>query len=133
MHKKEFDLLADKLGSPFAAVNYVAKSARKLRKEIEYPILESEAISWAITGEKPKANGRKHSYSQYDINILDDILSEVDDDEVSQSVRNSYEESLQAHHLIYCYHTNLDESRKARVRVLLNMIWYNIKSEGGFT
>lgn len=133
MLKKEFDVLADELGSPYAAVNYVAKTARKLMKEIEYPVMESEAISWVLTGEKPEAKGRNRIPFNYDIHLLDDILSGVDDPEVCISVRESYSASLQAHHLIYCYHMSLDENRKARVRILLNMVWYNIQQEGGFS
>ena len=133
MLKKEFDNLADELGSPYAAVNYVAREARKRMNSIEYPIQESEAISWVLTGEKPKAKGRKRISFDYYIHILDDILSEVDDIEVCKSVRESYAESLKVHHLIYCYHTDLDDARKARVRILSNMVWYNIQQEGGLS
>lgn len=133
MLKKEFDELANQLGSPYAAVDYVAKTARKLMKEVEYPIQESEAISWVLTGEKPEAKGRKRSSFDWPINIVDDILSGVDDKEVCSSVRESYQESMKVHHLIYCYHTELDDARKARVRILLNMVWYNIQQEGGFS
>lgn len=133
MLKKEFDELADKLGSPYAAVNYLAKTARKRMSSIEYPIMESEAISWVLTGEKPEAKGRKHMSFNYNIHLLDDILSEVDDQEVCSSVRESYAASVKAHHLIYCYHTDLDESRKARVRILIKMVWHNIQQEGGFS
>lgn len=133
MLKKEFDALAAALGSPYAAVNYIAKSARKKLKESNNGILESQAISWVLTGKEPKVHRRMPVYnSSLNIPYVDEVLCYVDDEEVCESVRESYNESLLAHHLIYCYHNNLDEFRKSRVRILTRMIWYNIQQEGGF-
>ena len=131
MLKNEFDEFAAKLGSTYAAINYISKSAREKSEELDYPILASEAISWVLTGEKPNSKGRKYENADANIHILDDILSGVDDLHIKESVRDTYFESMKAHHLIYCYHTNLNESEKTRVRILSNMIWYNIESEGG--
>lgn len=132
MLKREFDALADKMGSPFAAINYIAKSARVKRQQVDNRILESEAITWALTGIQPQLRERVHTVDEwYNISYLDEVLSYVDDEQVADSVRESYSESARTHHLIYCYHSSLDESRKARVRVLTRMIWYNIQQEGG--
>lgn len=130
MLKREFDQLADKLGSPFSAIHYISQSARKKREEVDYSILESEAITWVLTGVAPKLRAR-HRFNRLSMPLIDELLSYVDDEEVSQSVRTSYEESMKAHHLIYHYHNNLDDNRKSRVRILTRMIWYNIEQEGG--
>lgn len=133
MLKKEFDALAAALGSPYAAVNYISKAARRKMKQHNNIILESEAISWVLTGEEPRARKCKSLYDiSHDLPYLEEILCYVDDEDVCESVRESYKESLGAHHLIYCYHNNLDEFRKSRVRILTRMIWYNIQQEGGF-
>ena len=133
LRKKEFDELANKLGSTYAAVNYVAKESRKLMMQCNNELLGSEAITCVLTGQPPK---RKHRHLSdkdlYSSSIVDDVLFDVNDDSVEESVRDSYEASLEQHHLIYCYHSELTEPQKARVRVLTNMIWYNIKQEGGF-
>ena len=132
MLKREFDLLAEKLGSPYAAIHYISQSARKKRQQVDNRILESEAITWALTGVQPKLRKRVRNISdEYNLSYLDEVLSYVDDDEVCTSVRESYSQSVKSHHLIYCYHNNLDEDRKARVRVLTKMVWYNIEQEGG--
>lgn len=132
MQKREFDALADKIGSPFAAVNYIAQSARKKRQEVDNRILESEAITWAVTGIQPKLRKKIPKVADwYNLSLIDEVLSYVDDEQVAISVRESYNESAKVHHLIYCYHKGLDESRKARVRILTRMIWYNIQQEGG--
>lgn len=131
MIKREFDALADKLGSTYAAVNYIAKSARQKRKQVDNRILESEAITWALTGIQPKLRRVCKVAEWGTLNYLDEVLSYVDDENVAQSVRESYSESAKVHHLIYCYHSDLNESQKSRVRVLTRMIWYNIQEEGG--
>lgn len=133
MLKREFDALAEKLGSPFAAVNFVAKSARARRQSVDNRILESEAITWVVTGIQPKLRNKMPDINQLgNVSYLDEVLSYVDDEQVVESVRASYCESTKAHHLIYCYHNSLDDNRKARVRVLTRMVWYNIRQEGGF-
>lgn len=132
MLKREFDALADKLGSTYAAVNYIAKSARQKRNQVDNRILESQAITWVLTGIQPKLSKRAINISDWaNLNYLDEVLSYVDDENVCVSVRASYSKSAELHHLIYCYHTDLNDSQKARVRVLTRMIWYNIQEEGG--
>lgn len=132
MLKREFDALADKVGSPFAAVKYIAQSARQKRQSVDYRVLESQAITWVLTGIQPKLSKRHLNVSDwYNLPYLDEVLSCVDDDDVAASVRESYSESMKAHHLIYYYHQSLNEHQKARVRVLTRMIWYNIEQEGG--
>lgn len=132
MLQDRFNQLAEVLGSPYAAVNYLANLARKLLIDNNNQILESQAITWALTGEAPKIERKKITkVDTSNMCGIDEVLCYVDDDEVCESVRNSYHQSLKSHHLIYCYHNSLDEYRKARVRILVRMIWYNIQSEGG--
>lgn len=125
-NKEQFDKLALQLGSPYAAVNFVAKSARNKLLATNNQILDSEAISWVLTGIAPELRKRRKIYD-YSVTIryIDDVLACVDDEEVCECVRNSYEQSLESKHLIYSYNNELDDDRKARVRVLTRMIWFN--------
>ena len=132
MLKKEFDQLAEALGSTFAAVNFIAKLAREKREQSNYSLLESEAISWVLTGKEPPKNRYPKSDILHHVFEISDLLSEIDDEEVAESVWQSYEISLKEHHLIYQYQEGMCEGQKARVRILSRMIWYNIQQEGRF-
>lgn len=117
-------------GSKFAAVNYLAKQARINLKQVNNTILDSQALSWALTGKQPEIHPDRKSvgddFITIKLNYLDELLCYVDDEEVCESVVDSFYESLEKRHLIYVYNNDLDESRKARVRILTRMIWdYN--------
>jgi len=124
--KDYFEQLSKQCGSPYAAVNFIAKSARNKLLEVNNQILDSEAISWVLTGIAPEIKKRHKVYylNGNHISYLDDVLSCVDDVEVCQSVRDSYFISCKANHLIYSYNPELDNDRQARVRVLTRMIWF---------
>lgn len=124
--KYKFKELSEECGSPYAAVNLVSKMARNKLEETNYQILDSKAISWAITGEQPDLHTNKQVISADSISDLDDALANIEDKSVAQSVLDSYNASLEATHLIYCYLPELDECRRARVRIITRMIWeYN--------
>ena len=124
---QRFNQLVDTLGSPYAATNYLARLARKLLVDNDNRLLESEAITWALTGEKPKLHRKRADYSLPSMEIVDEVLCYVDDEDVCESVKDSYNKSLQAKHLIYCYSHELTEYQRSRVRILMRMIWYNIQ------
>ena len=120
-------------GSTYAAVRFVAREARKKLKETNNQIQDSEAISWALTGIAPEIHNYKEKYtevyySRNKLSAMNDILSCVDDPEVCESVRQSIKASDLIHHLIYCYHPDIDEYRQARVRILSKMIWDRFNS-----
>lgn len=123
--KEHFRKLVDECGSPYAAVNHIAMEARRKLKEVDSQILDSKAITWALTGIPPKIHNRNEAYYLRDEAqaYLDDMLCYVDDEDVCESVRNSYKTSKRANHLIYVYKNDLDESRRARVRILTRIVW----------
>lgn len=123
------DALSDQYGSPYAAANAAANAARDLVKLYDNKILDSEAISWCITGEAPKILATMQSnksipYERYVSYQIDELLNYVEDPDVVESVRISFRESTIARHLIYVYNSRMDEPRRTRVRVLTRMIWY---------
>ena len=79
-----FQELSDKLNNPYAAVNCIALQARKLMEN--HNLLESQAVTWAITGVKPKyvIDTKKESTLS---NILKSLRFEIDaSDEIKNSV-----------------------------------------------
>ena len=135
--KNRFDKLAAALGSPYAAVRFITQESRKLTNKYNNCILDSEAISWVITGEKPKSayeyekqialEKRIQSIStKYIQSAVDECLSYVDDAGVCKSVRTSIKASKQARHLVYIYIDLDNEWQHSRVRSLTRMIWYSL-------
>lgn len=120
------------LGSNFAAIVYVSKLARHRAKSVDNCITESQAISWVITGVRPK---RVEEYLKYkklrqtaDIRYAEDRLLYIDDIEVREAVRQSITMSREQGHLIYSYNSIVSEPRRARVRILSNMIWDEMRN-----
>lgn len=115
-------------GNRYQAVNLVASLARSLVKRYDNKILDSEALSWILTGERPSiidGNGDLKRSNKVFISYMDDLLCEVDDEEVVEAVRYSIAESNRQENLVYLYKRVSEECRQARVRVLVRMIWYN--------
>ena len=117
-------------GCRFTAINYVTKTARSHIDSIEPDecISDYDAIQWALTCTRPNIRKKKIRYKldedmsqeQY----LNEILCYVDDEEICEAVRETYECSNKLRHLIYVYNSIYDDDRKARVRILSNMVWY---------
>ena len=122
----EFKELEEKLGSKYLAINYVSNLARKLKTSVNNNVLESQAITWALTGNKPEITVRPN---YIDYSSLDELSCYVDDIDVCESVRMSYSQSLKEKHLLYRYKEGISNHQKARVRILVKMIWYNMEGD----
>lgn len=117
-------------GNRYAVVRYVASEARKLMSKYNNVILESEAISWFLTGEIPKSiqNGEhlKPKRSQA-ISYTDEVLSYVTDKDVCHDVRSTIKHSRQISRLEFIYTcVKQDSGKQARIRILSRMIWAQI-------
>jgi len=136
-NQKYFEDKTKQLGSIYAAVNHIAKQARKLEESYDNKILSSEALTWVMTGEEPKIlsvlkNIDKKRLTD-EIRTMEEYLIYIDDLDVRYAVQDSIEKSISHKHLSYTYNNVEDDPRKARIRVLCNMIWQNIyllKKEG---
>ena len=126
LHIQEFQHIAKSFDSVYEATMYVAKTARRYAEKTNNRVLHSEAIDWVLTGETPEILNQSHRRA---ISYIDDLLSEVSDSLVCRSVRCSVYESTRNKHLIYRYIDVNDEPRRARVRVLTNMIWYRTSND----
>ena len=129
-HKKDsecFDAITKQFnGNRYAALSYVQRKARNYLKETDNLILDSEAVTWALRGEKPEIADRQ-TYSQvkrrYATSYIEEVLCYVDDLDVKRSVRKSIKASRSNQNLVYVYEGELSDSRSARVRILTNIIW----------
>lgn len=114
--QKEFENLALEVGSTFLAVNIVASKARQFARSVDNKILDSKAITWALTGIKPESSTatKKYKSSMYD------ILAEVSDSRIKKSVIQSVRSSNTE--LQFVYDESLTHDERARVRILTRII-----------
>lgn len=124
---KFLDFVED-CGNPYYAVNQITAWVRDVLKKYDNHLLASEVISWVVRGEKPISVDRtsdeldKHIKRVQKSN-LEELLCYVDDEEVCNSVRMSYECSIKNKELSFIYGNVLDEPRQARIRILMRILW----------
>lgn len=121
--------LSKELGSPYAAALYVAKKSRKLFKDSDGALRYGESIRYAITDDRPKDLDKriekvKELKNRREFAKIDNILSDIDDENIRNAVSNSYRLSMNAHHLEYDYKDIEDENLRARIRILTKMCYF---------
>ena len=129
-----FNKLARLCGNRYLAVKYLASQSRDLGDQYKGVLLESQLLTWALTGiptyDLKELERRKHYDS--DIAQLEDYLCYVDDEEVCDQVRKYYKISLRSKHVILDDSNTLDDYRQMRVNIILRMLWYGLpETEGG--
>lgn len=119
-----FNKLADQVGNRYLAVKFLARASRNLARNYDVCALESELLTWALTGDLPDLTQRKYqSLRSQEIYNLYDTMSYVQDKEVVDTVVEGYKQSVKAHHLLYHQNPSLDEYRQGRANILLRMVW----------
>lgn len=111
-------------GNEYQAVIALAKLARDKTKEVDYHILDSEAIEWVLTGTPPKAVQNEvdkppSNKSQY----IREILGQIQDPDILSSIKSSLRISAQNAALCYVYAEGINKYQQQRVRIICNMIW----------
>lgn len=119
-----WDKLVQKYGNEYQAVIALAKLARDKTKEVDYHILDSEAIEWVLTEIPPKAIQNEvdkppSDKSQY----IREILGQIQDSDILHSVKSSLRISAQNAALCYVYAEGINKYQQQRVRIICNMIW----------
>lgn len=127
--KNEFEDLADNVynGNRYAACMYVAKEARRRATNCEDSVLDSESISWVLTGKRNVSKKDQKKLIEKWYSNQYDILNYVENEDIRTSVSKSLGISKSLKHLVYAYEKSLNESEQARVRVLTNILWYQSK------
>jgi len=122
IHNEYYIQLKDKVGQ-YAAVSIIGAQARALSKLYHGQISHAEALSWILSGEKPKSVD----------NIVDEAtrrdrrialwLNDICDVDVRDTVLSCINSSLHVHNLTYIYKDGLSSAKQARVRILTRMLW----------
>lgn len=110
--------LSKSLG-PYQATVQIAQIAREIASSLDYRIPWATALDYAARGELPDPK----DYPDHRLDRVKDYLTSVNDVEVRSAVLSSYEQSLGKNHLIYDYTFVEDEPRRARIRIILNILW----------
>ncbi len=115
-------------GNKYLAINMLSRSTRELSQNSqEYHLLDSKLLEWVVTGQAPYSDEilelRKQKYEILD--DLDDLLVEVSDEEVVDTVKMNYKLSVQNKKLTLKINPLLSKSEQSRANILLRMIWYN--------
>lgn len=118
-------------GNRFAACKALSNDAISLMSKSKDAILESEAISWALSGDEPKdMKDRARQHMNLTIRktaYMERLLGYVDEDDILDCVKESYAQSIRIGSLTFYYPKNLKKQDKTRVRILTRMCWYNRK------
>lgn len=109
----------------YPSITFIASEARKLRFSLDYDITESQALAWVLSGVTPEHHKIPIKDLEYSTSLEDRLLTYIDKPAIKKSVKLSIEDTEIHHHLIYRYTEDLNESEKARVRILTRVIWYN--------
>lgn len=119
-----WDKLVQTYGNEYQAVIALANLARSKAAQVDYQILDSEAIEWVLTGTPPnplqnEVNKPPSNKSQY----IREILGQIQDSDILSSVKSTLRISAQNAALCYVYAEGSNMYQQQRVRIICNMIW----------
>lgn len=115
-----YNELAKTLG-PYAATLVIAQNAREIANSLDNRITDASALDYAAKGLIPDPK----DYPDHRLDRVKDYISYINDSEIRAAIIDSYEESLNKYHLVYIYNNIIDESRKSRIRIIMNILWDN--------
>lgn len=119
-----WDKLVQRYGNEYQAVTALANLARDKTKEVDYHILDSEAIEWVLTGTPPKVVQSEVDKPPSDkFQYICEILGQIQDSDILHSVKSSLRISAQNAALCYVYAEGINKYQQQRVRIICNMIW----------
>ena len=114
----------------YVAVSKISQDARKLMTSVGNRILESEAIRWLATGDKPEwLNNSKTNDKRMLNQFVTDNTIYILDKQVKQCVRVSLHKSDECNHLIFVYSSDMNEYQKQRVRIICRILWNKLNLE----
>lgn len=128
---KNFKVWVDRYnGNVYKAVYELGQAAAKRVKDCNNKISNAEGISWVLNGHKPDYEHRRAYWDTKKAIIEEYIATNLEliyDKKICKCVRSSVWNSLNHRYLLYDYKGVDDESRRARIRILTKLIWYEIK------
>lgn len=113
----------------YAAICEISKDARKLMESVNNRILESEAICWLATGDKPTWLNNNRSRDIALDKLIQENIIHVQDSKIKAAVKVSLHKSDRLNHLIFVYSSDMNEYQKQRVRVICRILWNKLNLE----
>lgn len=108
-----------KNANPYQAAMQIAQASRNMCIDIPHRLEMSRAIEFASNGIVPNAD----DYIDHRMDHVEDYLCGVADSDIADAVRISYAKSLEYNNLVYVYNQVHDRSRRAKIRIILKMLW----------
>lgn len=107
--------------NPYLAILQIAQESRSISSALDNRIPLATALDYAARAEKPNPK----DYPDHRLDRVKNYITYIDDIEVKSAVILSYEKSLTRNNLVYEYKNVDDEPRKARIRIIMNILWDN--------
>lgn len=104
----------------------VSNQARSLADRSGNSILHSEAISMVLKGEQTDIISDDELIDEYESKYIKELFMYIDDKDIKDAVYDSFYDSKLKKNLVYVYNNISDVHKKARVRILTRMLWYNL-------
>ena len=104
----------------------VSNQARSLADRSGNSILHSEAISMVLKGEQTDIISDDELIDEYESKYIKELFMYIDDKDIKDAVYDSFYDSKLKKNLVYVYNNISDAYKKARVRILTRMLWYNL-------
>lgn len=127
------DIVDEYNGDRYKAINWICNKAEELGKSVDYCLSESECIVWALSNLEPEnLEERKRQHMNaitHRTHYLENLLGYIEDDDIIEAVRTSYDMSVRIDSLTFYYNNIRDKFKKVRVRILTRMCWYNRYNE----
>ncbi len=118
-------------GNIFAAVARIGSDARQLAAKTDNVLMHSEAITYRVTAELPddlSLRIKYHNRISYKQTLISNVLEHVTESDIKQCVKSSIRASMRKHNLTYLYGSISSKPKQQRIRILTNMIWYQLYS-----
>ena len=114
----------------YIAICKISQDARNLMKSVNNRILESEAIRWLATGDKPEwLNSTKMPRDNALDKLILENIAHVQDSKIRASVKVSLHKSDKLNYLIFVYSSDMNEYQKQRVRIICRILWNKLNLE----
>jgi hypothetical protein len=110
----------------YSEVMSISKQARDVSKRSGDTLLHSEAISMVLKGDTTEFISDNEIIDEFESKYIKEMFMYIDDKEIKDAVYDSFYDSKKNHNLIYQYNDIIEPNRKARVRILTRMLWFNL-------
>lgn len=129
-YQNEFESEVNKChGNRYAAINKLCRRARQLSASANNPIKQIDSIHWALSNVPPDSLITQQSVMPEYERMMEEYLCQVENEGIANSVRTSFSQSIKIGHLVYVYQDDLNAYQEARVRIITNMLWYQLLEE----